>query len=69
MVFIYVALAIVSSLVVVYWARQGLVHFKEVISPDYPIPLWLPVFFAQGFFTVHLFYTFLVAYRYLEDDE
>lgn len=69
MVFVYVALAIVSSMVVVYWARQGLVHFKESLSPDYPVPLWLPFFFAQGFFSVHLFYNFLVSYRYLDEED
>jgi hypothetical protein len=64
-VFIYIALALISSLVVAYWVRNGILHFKPPVAHEIlPVPLWLPVFFALGYLAVHQFYGFVV----LEDD-
>lgn len=68
-VFVYVALGIISSLVVAYWASKNIVHFTDRYSRDYPIPIWAPFFFAQGFFAVHLLFAFLTKHRYLEMDD
>ena len=68
-VFVYFALGVISSLVVVYWASKNIVHFKDRYSPDYPVPLWMPFFLTQGFFAVHLLFAFLTKHRYLEMDD
>lgn len=66
-VFIYAALAVLSAMVVSYWASRGLVHFPDPAHPDYPVPLWLPAFFALGFLAVHVFYAFVLNKMDLED--
>lgn len=66
-VFIYVALGLLSAMVVSYWASRGLLHFPEPAHRDYPVPLWLPAFFTLGFLTVHVFYAFVGTRMELED--
>ena len=66
--FVYFALGIISTLVVVYWASKNLIHFKHRYSVDYQVPAWMPFFFAQGFFATHLLFVFLTKHRYLDSD-
>jgi hypothetical protein len=65
--FVYVALGIISAMVVSYWATKNIVHFTDPARPEYPVPYWLPVFFIHGFLAVHVFYTYVLGKMDLED--
>lgn len=61
--FIYAALSVITALVVVYWVRLGILRFaaggpgqSALLSPTFPVPIWLPVFFAVGYMSVHVLY-------------